>query len=176
MFFEGSKDFEIDIYNLTNGDHHFDLKYDDKLFAISELSLIEKGKGAIEIDLTKSYSMLVLKINISGFITLTCDRSLEDFDYEFESSQEVILKFGEEYEEQDISLFIIPHNILRINIEQLVYEIISSSVPMKKIHPSFDEEESLNFVDEVEEEEELDDQTEVDPRWSALKNLKENKN
>ncbi|PTB92421.1 DUF177 domain-containing protein, partial [Marivirga lumbricoides] len=59
-----------------------------------------------------------------------------------------------------------------------IYETIALEVPLKKIHPDeeLEDEESNEYIyidDSLDSEEEENE--EVDPRWEALKNLK-NKN
>jgi uncharacterized metal-binding protein YceD (DUF177 family) len=72
-----------------------------------------------------------------------------------------------------------------LNVAQHVYDFINLAIPMKKIHPRFQEEEE-DEDDEIEvkliysstpEEDELKEEDEqVDPRWNILKNLKNNNN
>ena len=64
----------------------------------------------------------------------------------------------------------------KINIGEFIYEFITLAVPLKKLHPRFEDE--LEEDDEPEmiytsqDEEETDDSQETDPRWEALKKLK----
>ena len=72
----------------------------------------------------------------------------------------------------------IPYGADTINIAQHIYDFIGISLPMKKLHPRFrnediDEDGFLVYTSEQEPTEELKVQ-EVDPRWAALGKLRMN--
>ena len=177
MFFEGSKQYEIDIYNLKNEEYEFSFSFDDGLFQSFEYGLVSEGSGAVELLLVKTYAMITLDFSINGKIKLVCDRSLEEFDYPFEIVENIILKFGQSFEELDENMFIVPEGTLRINITQMMYELITAVVPMKKLHPRFQKEEddyeALVYTDEEGKDTEDED---VDPRWEELRKIKNNLN
>ena len=66
---------------------------------------------------------------------------------------------------------------------QFIYEFINLEVPIKKLHPRFQEEETqdddsdslLIYSTEAENEADSDSPSEdlIDPRWLALKSLKD---
>lgn len=167
--------FKIDIFGLSNNTHSFDFSFDDEFFAAFEDSLVSKGKGACHVDLMKSDSMITLDLTIEGSIELECDRSLELFDYPISTKSEVIFKYGDEEKELSEDVFVIIKDQQKINMGEFLYEFIMLEVPMKKLHPKFQDDES-DESDELIYSDEPDDKEEgIDPRWEALKNLKEDK-
>jgi uncharacterized metal-binding protein YceD (DUF177 family) len=117
--------------------------------------------------------MINLRLRIEGEVELTCDRSLDTFLFPLKVEETVLYKFGEENEEVSEDLQIIRWDTERINLMQVIYDVINLAVPLKKLHPRFDEddeEDELIFSTRGEEEEELP-KTE-DPRWEALRKLK----
>ncbi len=131
------KAFDLDIYNLRVGKHEYDFEGDDSFFASFEQSLIEKGSFKVKLIMDKSATMLQLHFHITGFIEQICDRSNEPFNYPLDISERHILKFGEEDKELSDEIEIIDRNTQRINVAQYIYEFIGLSVPIKKIHPRF---------------------------------------
>ena len=105
-----------------------------------KIALVSKGKGVCEVELVKSDSMLDLNLKVEGTIELVCDRSLEKFDYPLLINQEVIYKYGEEEKELSENVFVIPRGEQEINIADFLYESISLEVPMKKLHPKFEDD------------------------------------
>jgi uncharacterized metal-binding protein YceD (DUF177 family) len=73
---------------------------------------------------------------------------------------------------------IIPQDKATLNVGQFLYEYIALALPMKRIHPKFQEQEE-DDDDETEgkiiytsQTEEDDSEVKIDPRWEALKKLK----
>lgn len=175
--------YDIDIFKLDSGEHHFEMEVNDAFFTLFNFGLIEKGQARINIELHKTETMMTLDFVIKGGVELTCDRSLEAFEYPIELRERLIVKFGEEEVDLDDDILIITQNTQKINLAQFIYEIIGISLPMKKIHPDYQEEEEDELSegklvyssgpDEQDEKESEEDES-VDPRWNVLKNLKNN--
>nr|WP_271711716.1 DUF177 domain-containing protein [Marinigracilibium pacificum] len=120
--------------------------------------------------------MVNAKLEIQGIIGLVCDRSLDEFDHHLEMTERVIFKFGDHNEELDDSLFLIERDTEKIDFGPLMFEIIRVSIPMKKLHPRFeddddDEENWYTFGDDGDDDE-PDNGQDIDPRWEKLKGLK----
>jgi uncharacterized protein len=191
------KKYDIDIFMLNNGTHEYEFEINKEFFELFENSLLENGSGKVQVELDKSETMIQMKIHSKGEVELICDRTLENFDEPFEISSKVIFKYGEENMEIDDDIYMIEKNTQKINIAQIIYDYISLTIPMKKLHPSLrDEEDDLNeenyiegklvysSTDPVDEEsadnllnkEESDKNEDIDPRWNVLKKLKDNNN
>jgi uncharacterized metal-binding protein YceD (DUF177 family) len=171
--------FDIDIFNLTNKDYQYEFEFDEQLFAAFSDSPFQKGKGECKVALKKSETMIVLTFDVVGTVGLVCDRSLEEFDYQLDFEEKMILKFGEEDVEVSESMAIIHRDTQQINIGQFIYEFIMLDIPMKKLHPKFEEDEeddeeneSLIYSSDDSNEDDDDDNNENDPRWDILKKLK----
>lgn len=166
------KQYKIEIFGLSNSTHQFEFEFNETFFSLFENSLVSKGKGTCVIDLTKTDSMITLDFNIKGSIELECDRSLDLYDHPIEVSKELIYKYGDEEKELSEDVFVIPKGTQELNIATFLYESINLEVPMKKLHPKFqNEEESDEMIYSSKEDKEAKDET-VDPRWEALKKLK----
>ena len=183
--------YDIDIFRLPNGEHNYDFEVNDAFFALFNYGLIEKGQANINVQLLKTDTMITVNFDIRGKVELVCDRSLENFNYPIELNERLLVKYGEEEEELDDDLLVITQNTQKINVAQFIYEIIGISLPMKKIHPDYLEEEDEDEFDDLsegrlvyssldkdQEDTEEDSKEEngepIDPRWDILKNLKNN--
>ena len=115
--------------------------------------------------------MITLNLKIEGSIELTCDRSLELFDHPIHITKEIIFKYGDEEKELSEDVFVILKSEQEINITSFLYELIMLEVPMKRLHPKFqDESDEDEMVYESNNDNSQEDA--VDPRWEALKKLK----
>ncbi len=166
------KAYKIEIFGLSNNTHDFNFTFGDDFFSHFENSLVSKGKGTCDVILTKTDSMITLNLKVEGTIELECDRSLELFDYPISVSKEIIYKYGDEEKELSEDVFVILKGEQEINISTFLYESISLEIPMKKLHPKFEDElegDEMIYVSESDKESQEDS---TDPRWEALKKLK----
>lgn len=164
--------FQIDIYKLSNSSHEYDFEFNNKFFAEFEESIIEEGQGKIKATLEKSESLIKLTININGSIKLICDRSLDEFNLEINSTRSIVFKYGEEEQEINDEIMMITRNTQRLNLAQYVYEFIGIEIPMKKLHPRYEDgsqEDEMVYSDVIKSD--LEEKP-LDPRWAALKKLK----
>lgn len=201
--------YRIDIFRLENKCYVHDFEGDDTFFQALEQELIERGYFKANVTLDKSDTMIQLVYHIVGRVELTCDRSLELFDYPLEITQRMILKFADHTEELTEELMLLDRNVQQINVAQDIFDFIGLQIPIKKLHPRFQTEEAMDMgfeeededslwdeddeegflvysthpnleeeeEDELEEEEKPEVKDEyIDPRWAALKNLKNNSN
>lgn len=175
------KPFEIEIQGLSLEQHSFDFSFGNDLFGAFEGSLIEKGEGSVHLELIKSETMLTLSFEIEGWVELICDRSLKPFNFPVEIREELMVKYGDEYAELDADLIVVPREAQHLNVAQFIYEFITVTIPMKKIHPDLatddDDDEvdgSLVYRTSGDEQPKEEEEEKIDPRWEALKKFRNN--
>jgi uncharacterized protein len=184
--------YNIDIFRLSNKQHEYEYEVGDAFFENIGQSYIEKGKLDVKVKLDKSETMITALFHIKGEVELTCDRSLEKFNYPIDAQNRIIFKFGEENRELSDEIFEISRNAQQLEMAQHIFDFIGLAIPMKKLHPRFvEEEDELEDDDEVEgvliytssddnssdeSDPEKKSEDDVDPRWQILKNLKKNNN
>lgn len=170
------KQFDINILGLSNLTHDYEWTIDNSFFEALEEPLIEKGNLHVKATLTKSERMVVVDLDITGNVELVCDRSLEDFKHLLAIKSTTYFKYADEYAEISEEIINIPHNLDKLNLAQLIYENIGVNIPIKKLHPKFDLSEQESDDEEITlvygNKEPSENTEEIDPRWSALKNLK----
>lgn len=157
--------FRINIFHLQNKQYLHEFEGDDDFFMDleQELKLIEKGHFKATVSLDKSETMIQMLYKIKGSVELTCDRSLDLFDFEFDINQKMILKFSDHTEEITEELMFIDRNVQFINVAQDIFDFICLQIPIKKLHPRYTENEMTyeslmkKFDDEYVEEEDLDE-------------------
>lgn len=173
--------YDIHIQGLENKRYTYEFEGGNEFFEFFEQDIITSGQFKAEVILDKNSALLQLFFDIEGVIGLTCDRSLEPFDEPIHVKERYIYKFGDRHEEITDEIEMIPQNTATINIAQHIYDFIAVSLPMKKLHPRFRNEEELEeddkFIystDENTVEEDKNDEV-IDPRWAALLSLKNSK-
>ena len=87
-----------------------------------------------------------------------------------------MIKFGDEFNNEDEDLLILPHGDYEVNIQQYIYELVVLSVPPKRIHPGVEdgtlESDVLDKLEELSlKNQKKKNEDDIDPRWDKLKNL-----
>lgn len=175
--------YRINIIGLSNKVHQFDYELDDSFFREYGTHLLPSGNFKVSVSLDKRETFLEAAVSVQGTARLVCDRSLEPFDYPIDTRRKVVFKYGEQDEEITDEIMIIQRDTAWIELGQYIYEFIALSVPLKKIHPRFaddDQEADDNREGRIvytsgpaaTDDDPGDDNDEIDPRWNALKNLK----
>nr|WP_297307595.1 DUF177 domain-containing protein [uncultured Flavobacterium sp.] len=181
-------DFLIPFIGLKDGKHQFEFHIDKSFFDIFEYDDYNEVDVKVDILLNKKSTLLELSFNHTGTVNVPCDVTNEDFDLEIEGNINLIVKFGEEFNNDNEELLIIPHGEHQINVAQYIYEMVVLSVPQKRVHPDvveddFDEDDfdflneddfELDFDSEEDDKIETEEENtnkETDPRWDKLKQL-----
>ena len=135
-----------------------------------------KKRAANSIWARVTASMIEGLFHIQGVAHLICDRSLEAFDYPMEIARTIRFKYGEEEKELSDEIVMITREQTNLDIGQYLYELIGVSLPMKRLHPKFQNDEleeseiQLVYSSPIDKNEKEEDA--IDPRWEKLKKLK----
>jgi len=186
------KEFDIAFSGLKIGTHEFEFQIANDFFDLFEYDEFNSVNVDVKATLIKKETLMELYLSQTGTVNIPCDVTGENFDLPIENNWQIIIKFGEEYNDDNEELLIIPYSEYQVNIAQYIYEMIALSVPVKRVHPSiaadyevddFDEDD-FDFLQEyneddfadVDEDDPTDDSNqnknkEIDPRWDELKKL-----
>lgn len=171
------KEFLISFVGLKLGKHQFEYQINDSFFEEYSLQDFEQTNVKVKLLLEKKSTLLELHFKHKGTVSVPCDVTGEVFDLPIKGKLDLIVQFGESYNDDNEELLVLPHGEFQINVAQYIYEMIVLSVPQKRVHPGIKdgtlETSALDRLDELsvssaptEEKEE-----EIDPRWAKLKQL-----
>lgn len=165
------KQFVIPFAGLKAGSYTFAFEIDDEFFAHFEQSEIRQGRLHVDCILERQQRMLVLNFQLSGQVSLPCDRCADDYDQPISGQQKLIVKFGTEPYEESEEIVVIPEKAHELDVSQYIYEYIHLLLPMKRIHGTDELGNSLCNPDVISQIIDTEEPP-VDPRWEALKKLK----
>jgi uncharacterized metal-binding protein YceD (DUF177 family) len=170
----GLNDFVVNIIGLAKKQHSFEFKLDEAFFNQYGSQTVAKGDFDAIVVLDKRETFIEAKFEIKGKAELICDRSLEPFDEHMHLHRTVRFKYGQEPGEVTDEIVVIKQEQESLDIGQFMYEFVVLNVPIKKIHPKFQ-----NEVDEEDDDEgkmvyqtKVAEEETIDPRWEKLKKLK----
>ncbi len=169
------KEYNIQFVGLKEGTHQFEYHIDNKFFDIYNYDEFNKSSIDIEVEFVKKSTLLELKFKAKGSVNVPCDLTGEAFDLEIEGEFPLIVKFGQEFNDDNDEVLIIPHSEYQVNVAQYIYELVVLSVPAKRIHPKVLDgtmkSETLEKLEELEYKEPEGAVEDIDPRWHKLKDL-----
>nr|WP_299487149.1 DUF177 domain-containing protein [uncultured Allomuricauda sp.] len=169
------KEFFIPFTGLKLGKHEFGYQVDNTFFESFEYREFNAASISITAILEKLNNMMELDIEASGTVNVDCDLTGEPFDQAVNAKLHLVVKFGEEYNDENDEILIIPHGEYQINIAQYIYEMLVLAVPQKRVHPGVSDgtlkSEILDKLEELQPKESKEQTEGTDPRWDDLKKL-----
>jgi uncharacterized metal-binding protein YceD (DUF177 family) len=177
------KTFDILFVGLKLGKHQFDYEIDITLFEKFGFEEFNDVSLNITAQLDKRSTLMDLHLEAYGTVNVDCDVTNTPFNLPVNTQMDLVVKFGDEFNDENEDLLTLPHGEYRLNIAQYVYEMIVLSLPAKRIHPGIEDgtlkSDVLDKLHELSVDEpnrQKKEDKETDPRWDVLKKLKTDNN
>ena len=173
---ENKNEFRIPVSGLALGNHTYQFEIKDDFFAVLEYSEIQQGNVTVRLDVEREETMMTLKFGIKGEVRVQCDRCADEFDLPIEDERVFFIKLGDENAEESEDVAVVSADQADFDVSSLIYEFIILAIPMHRVHPEgkCNPEIMALLLSDQNNEEDIDDSDEIDPRWAALKDLKLN--
>lgn len=169
------KEYNIPFTGLRQGKHKFDYKIENEFFESFDFDDYNAVSIDLQVTLNKLTTMMELEFSATGLVNVNCDVTNEPFDQPIGADMELLVKFGEEYNDDNDEILIISHAEHQLNIAQYIYEMLVLSVPQKRVHPGVLDgslkSKALERLKELQPKELKENKKDIDPRWDALKRL-----
>lgn len=139
----------------------------------------------IDVKATVTYNGDVYEIDIrcTGEATLPCDRCLDDMQESIDAEYHIAAKYGEKFDDSDDALIEIPRSDSDLDIAHIIYDTVMLDIPIMHAHAEgqcnpvmsdiLGKHIVLDAADAPEQSDTDDSAGATDPRWDALKKLKE---
>jgi uncharacterized metal-binding protein YceD (DUF177 family) len=173
------KSFTIPFIGLKLGEHVFNFTIDNTFFKHFEYLEFNNTNIQLEVLFLKKTTMLEFTLTYKGDVSVNCDVTNEPYNQDVSGIYHFIVQFGEDYEDENEDLLIIPHGSYEVNIQQYIYESIILALPSRFIHPGIEKgtlkSDILTKLEELSPKQgtiksSSNDGT-TDPRWDTLKKL-----
>ncbi len=170
-------DLHIDLKGLEYGRTERTLSLDDAYFEAIDAPEVRRGRLSVRIGINRTkQDNFLLDFHITGFVTVSCDRCLEDMEQPIEAEEHLEAKFGEESSEDDDCVTVAEDEGI-LDVAWLIYEFTELAVPVRHVHaPGKCNPAMIRLLEEHSAVRSGEgDEKATDPRWAALAQLK-NKN
>ena len=178
--------FKLPLKSLGTGTHNFEYHLDKQFFANMENSDIHGADLDVKLTVVYNGEFYDLDFVITGEVTLICDRCLDDLHYPIEAAYHIVVKYGEDYNDDNDEVLEIPVGDAYLNVAYMIYDTVVLAIPIKHVHPQGKCNRQMSAMlkkhrattgdeDAELENEPLDDsapaEAPADPRWDALRKL-----
>ena len=178
---QARKEYVIQFVGLSLGEHKYDFEVTDKFFEHLEFSEIKEANITVKLNLLKQSQMMVLQFEIGGTVRSLCDLCASEFDLPISGDHKLVVKVGgSDTGNEDDDIITVAANEHQLDLSTYLYEYITLSLPIKRVHPPDEEENSTcdpETLDKLESfiiAEEPEEEEKTDPRWNGLKDIKLN--
>lgn len=173
------KAFTIPFVGLKQGEHDFVYSIDNSFFKQYEYDDFNAVDIRVDVKLLKKPTLLEFIFHAKGPVNVNCDLTNEPYDHPLDAEYRLIVKFGQEFNDDLEDIVIIPHGEYEFNLAQYIYELIVLNMPAKRIHPGIEDgtlkSDMLDKLEELsikkEKPAEEKDSSTIDPRWEKLKDF-----
>lgn len=171
------KSYTIPFVGLKIGEHHFDYQIDNTFFQHFEYDEFNAVDVKIDLKFEKKSTFLELYFSAEGYVNVNCDITNEPYNQSINDDYKLVVKFGNEFNNDNEDILIVPHGEYEINVAQYIYELIVLAVPIKRIHPGIEDgtlkSDILSKLEELSptEDHKSKSSEDIDPRWNNLKKL-----
>jgi uncharacterized metal-binding protein YceD (DUF177 family) len=134
------REFDIAFVGLKPGVHTFQYQITDSFFENYGPQDFSDCKATVTLHLDKKSNFFLLKFEIGGTVTVTCDRCGQPFTLQLWDDFDQVVKMVENPEEmegseEDPDVAYISRTESHLNVSEWIYEFINLSIPMQRIHP-----------------------------------------
>lgn len=164
----------IDLKSLDYGRTERTLSLDDTYFEAIDAPEVRRGNLSVRLAIDRtSQDAFLLDFHITGTVTVSCDRCLDDMKLPIEAQERMEAKFGEESSEDDACVTVAEDEGI-LDVAWLIYELTALAIPVRHVHaPGKCNPAMIRVLEEHSAVRSGEgDEKATDPRWAALEQLK----
>ena len=175
---------KLKIKTLPFGTHTVECHLDESFFNTEEQTEVRRADIDVTLNVTrKSETTYHMEIACHGTVTIPCDRCLDDLDLPVDENYRLnVEQMGDLLDDTGDELLIVPSDWWELDAAPLVRDTVLLAIPMTHSHENEDDcnPDMLDAIDSHlagavpdDDDNQLSETNGTDPRWEALKKLKE---
>lgn len=164
------KEFTIPLKGLKPGLHQYHFEVDHRFFKNFDKPPIDEGMFKVDLEVDRSTDLFTVKFKIEGKYSCSCDRCLAPIELPVEHEDQVILKFEEGVDDDQVNY--LDPQASEWNAAQVIFEMICMAMPLNNVYDcdgKVCDQEVLRKLEKIEGSE-----VENKSIWEDLKNIKLN--
>ena len=173
------REYSLDVARTKAGKSETSYKIDKTFFEKFDKSQVKEGDLKIDVNLDKTQSLIDARFQLHGWVYLDCDRCGSPYQQNIAKDFRIIFSFTEREGYEDAEVVFVDREEDQLSLIQEFYDFIHVSLTMRKdpdpeVHLCDPEVlRMLGLDEEGKPVENVKSDEEIDPRWAALKQLKD---
>ena len=124
---------KIDLKELNEGVSTLNFSLGDAYFESLDEEEIKRGNISVSVNVKRTENYFEFDFHTEGTVVIPCDICLDDMEQAIETDDRLIVKFGEEYSEDD-DLITVDEREGILDVAWFIYEFIALNIPAKHVH------------------------------------------
>ena len=163
--------YKVDLKGMSEGTVSYNWHVEDDFFSAVQGPEIQQGQLDVALRVKRTADAYELVFQLEGTVKVLCDRCLDWMDCPICAEHVLRAKLGDEFAD-DGDLIVVPAEDGTLNVTWNIYEFAALDIPLRHVHPDGECSQQMTAaLDSLASAE--DEEKPIDPRWAALKSLKE---
>lgn len=164
--------FKLQLKSMPEGIDREEYHLDKAFFMDMESDGVRDADLTVVLTTNHHAGVYDLQFQVTGNITLLCDRCLDDMELPIETGYHITVKYGEDYNDDSDDLLEIPESDNYLNVAYMIYDTVMLAIPIKHVHPLGKCNRAMSAILKQHSALPIDtDDSPTDPRWDALKEM-----
>ena len=189
-------EYKLPLKSLSAGTHEVTYTLGKQFFVNMESTDVHDANLTVKLTVNHKGDLYYLNFVITGEVTLVCDRCLDTMQYPIDTTYNIAVKYGPDYNDDSDELLEIPESDNYLNVAYMIYDTVELQIPMKHVHPLGKCNRAMSAIlrkhrahqpgdEDTELEDQLIDEMDTDistpdaaadPRWDKLRELNDDNN
>lgn len=127
--------YNVQLASLADGHHEQDFEIGTEFFKNMENTEVLESDVKVHMDLVKRGDLYDCTFHCKGELKIPCDRCLDPLLHEVDADYHIVVKYGEEYNDESDELLVIPYSNNYLNVAYMLYDTILLTIPLRHVHP-----------------------------------------
>lgn len=128
-------EFKLMLKSLPLGEHQFVYHLGKEFFQHMENEDVRDSDVTVTLDVNHRAEGYMMHFRVTGTLTLLCDRCLDELPVPVDTTYDLTVKYGDDYDDSVDSLLVIPESDNYLNVAYLIYDTVVLAIPPRHVHP-----------------------------------------
>lgn len=128
-------EYKLPLKSMPVGSQEFDYKIGKQFFVNMENNDVRDADINVKLIVEHKNDFYDLNFAVSGNLVVACDRCLDDLVLPVENSYHTVVKYGEDYNDENDDFLVIPESDNYLNVAYMIHDTITLAIPIKHVHP-----------------------------------------
>ena len=127
--------FKIQLAGLGEGVYERDFKIDTDFFRNMECNDVIDADVDVHMRLEHKHGTYYCHFELKGMMHIPCDRCLDPMEHPVDTTFDIAVKYGPEFDDSSDDVLIIPETDACLNVAYMLYDTMILTIPIRHVHP-----------------------------------------